>query len=173
MPDPAQLAALAVLLGLTLYAAAVDFRSMIIPDRVNLAVFLCGIAASFLPGTIGPIAALTGAAVGGCGFLLLQAAFRAYRGYDGLGLGDVKFAAAAGAWTGVEELALALALASMSALAYLLVRKLLDAKFDARHPLPFGPFLGLGVVSVVTARTLVGMPMIDILDLWLLRLHRG
>lgn len=173
MPGLAQLAALAALLGLTAYAAAVDVRSMIIPDLVNAAIFLCGIAASFLPGSIGPIAALAGAALGGCGLLLLQAAFRAYRGYDGLGLGDVKFAAAAGAWTGAEELALALALASMSALAYLMVRRAFDAKFDARHPLPFGPFLGLGVVSVVTARTLIGMPMIDILDLWLLHLHTG
>lgn len=173
MPDLAHLAALAILVGLTCYAAAVDLRQMIIPDPVNLAIFVSGIAASFLLGVTGPVSALAGAVLGGGGLWLVQRAFRAYRGYDGLGLGDVKFAAAAGAWTGMEGLAFALVLASLSALLYLLARRLVDSGFDARQPMPFGPFLAVGVVSVTGFAILTGASMVEIIDAWLWRLHGG
>src|SRR3712207_244342 len=97
--DTASLAAVAVLCALTSYAAAVDIRSMRIPDRVNLAIFLTGLAASSVLGVVDLVSALAGAAVGGGCLLAVRQAFRSWRGYDGLGLGDVKFVAAAGTWT--------------------------------------------------------------------------
>ena len=51
----------------------------------------------------------------------LMAGYRALRGRDGLGLGDVKLAAVAGAWLGLPVLFAAIELAALAAIgAYLL-----------------------------------------------------
>ena len=170
MPDLSHFVALTILLGLTLYAAVIDIRSMIIPDLVNLAIFVFGLVASFLLGIVDPVSAIAGSALAGGLLFIVMTVFRAYRGYDGLGLGDVKFATAAATWTGIEGLAFALALASLSALIYFVVRQTFDSRFDSQHPIPFGPFLGLGATLVAGFQILTGFSMIDVVDAWLPRL---
>jgi leader peptidase (prepilin peptidase) / N-methyltransferase len=168
MPEPSHIFALGILLVLMIYVAAVDMKFMIIPDAVNAAIFLTGMAASFILGLVEPLSALAASMLAGGFLVIVQRTFRAYRGYDGLGWGDVKFVAAAGAWTGVEGVALALLVASVSALLYLLGRQILDRGFDMGGRIPFGPFLALGATSVVVLQILLGMPMMDIMDVWLL-----
>lgn len=170
VPDLSHATALTILLGLTLYAAVIDIRSMIIPDQVNLAIFVCGLAASFFLGIVHPVSALAGSVLGGGLLFIVMKVFRSYRGYDGLGLGDVKFTAAAATWTGIEGLAFALALASLSALLYMLARQIFDSRFDSQHPIPFGPFLGLGATLVAGFQILTGLSMTDVVDAWLPRL---
>jgi leader peptidase (prepilin peptidase) / N-methyltransferase len=65
--------------------------------------------------------------------------FRRY-GQEGLGLGDAKLFAAAGAWLGWQALPMALLIAAVSGL----VVALALGKTARATPLPFGPALALG-----------------------------
>ena len=57
-------------------------------------------------------------------FLALMAVYRWWRGRDGLGLGDIKLAAVAGAWLGLVTVFAVVELATLSALgAYFLTRR--------------------------------------------------
>jgi leader peptidase (prepilin peptidase)/N-methyltransferase len=165
--NPGSLAAVAVLTGLAGYAAAVDIRSMRIPDRVNMAILVTGLTASFLLDVVEPASAMAGAVLGGGALLAIRQAFRAWRGYDGLGLGDVKFVAAAGTWIGVEGLSFALLAGCLSALAFVGAWRVRGQEFDPRRPIPFGPFLAFGAVTVAAGQIITGVTALDLLDRFL------
>jgi leader peptidase (prepilin peptidase) / N-methyltransferase len=133
-----------ILGGILLALAIVDFHSMTLPNRLNLLLAAAGAAQSVIVGQPGVIDAALGAFVGGACLMLVAVFFRRYRGIDGLGLGDLKLAAAAGIWTGWQGIPLMLLVASTSALAFFAIRATWNRKFDSEVPLPFGPFLGLG-----------------------------
>lgn len=76
---------------------------------------------------------------------------------DGLGGGDVKLMAAAGLFLGWKLILLALFLGNFAALFYVLARFLLG-KFNRRTPIPFGPFLSLGMIGAM----LFGDQLIDV-----------
>ncbi|MER2263867.1 A24 family peptidase [Methylobacterium oxalidis] len=156
--------ALLILLLLAGAAAASDIRAMIIPDAVNLLILVTGLGASVILGTVEPVSALAGALLGGGLLLGVRWAFRARRGYHGLGLGDVKFVTAAATWIGLEGLAPMLLLASLSALAYMGGRRLLDAGFDTGGRIPFGPFLALGTAAVAALQIGSGTSVLDLID---------
>jgi prepilin signal peptidase PulO-like enzyme (type II secretory pathway) len=80
----------------------------------------------------------------------------------------VKFVAAAATWTGLEGVALALLIASVSALVYVGSRQILDRGFDMHRRLPFGPFLAFGAASIATVQILSGRSVMDLMDRWLL-----
>ena len=81
------------------------------------------------------------------GYKILMSNLGYLRGIDGLGLGDQKFAAAAGLWIGWEQITSMLLIASCSALIFVIVRSAKGQKLDIAERLPFGPFLGLGTVA--------------------------
>jgi leader peptidase (prepilin peptidase) / N-methyltransferase len=159
-------AALVVLIVLMGSVAGIDMKLMIIPDALNAAIFVTGMMASFCLGIVDSISALSASILGGGFLVIVQATFRIYRGYDGLGWGDVKFVAAAATWTGIEGVAMALLIASTSALTYVLGRQILDVGFEMRRRVPFGPFLALGATSVAMLQILSGRSMMDVVDLW-------
>jgi leader peptidase (prepilin peptidase)/N-methyltransferase len=75
-------------------------------------------------------------------FLALMIAYRRWRGRDGLGLGDIKLAAVAGAWLGWATIFAAIELATLSALgAYFVSGYLNKRPLKATAFLPFGLFL--------------------------------
>jgi leader peptidase (prepilin peptidase)/N-methyltransferase len=135
-----------VLNGVIVALAALDLQKMILPDRLNLLLAASGIGQSVVLGSPSPIDAALGGIVGASCLMLIAALFRRWRGVEGLGFGDVKFVAAAGIWTGLQGLPLMLSIASMSALAFVAVRAAWKREFDRMAALPFGPFLGLGVL---------------------------
>jgi leader peptidase (prepilin peptidase)/N-methyltransferase len=134
-------------LGLLMLAiAVVDSRRYIIPNQLTAAAFAL---AMLRAGTAGPDADWLGvawaamrAAAIALPLLALMIGYRRWRGRDGLGLGDIKLAAVAGAWVGwatifaVIELATLSALAAYFANAYFRKRPLKATEF-----LPFGLFL--------------------------------
>ena len=74
--------------------------------------------------------------------VLLMAGYRRWRGRDGLGLGDVKLAAVAGAWLGFVTIFAVIELAALSALgAYVVNGYLRRRPLKATAFLPFGLFL--------------------------------
>jgi leader peptidase (prepilin peptidase)/N-methyltransferase len=128
-----------------LAAAAADVRHRVLPDAIVLPLAVAGLAATWAFDASAALDHVVGAAVGGFAFLAIREAYRALRRREGLGLGDVKLAAAAGAWVGWAPLPDVVLIAALGGLIIALVRWLGGAPLDRYARLPFGPFLCLGI----------------------------
>jgi leader peptidase (prepilin peptidase)/N-methyltransferase len=134
-------------LSLLMFAIAIiDSRRYIIPNELTAAAFALALLRA---GMVGPEAdlseviwaALRAAAIT-VPFLALMIAYRRWRGRDGLGLGDVKLAAVAGAWLGWVTIFAVIELATLAALgAYFVNAYLRKRPLKATAFLPFGLFL--------------------------------
>jgi leader peptidase (prepilin peptidase) / N-methyltransferase len=98
--------------------ALIDIRHGIIPNGLNLSLATLGLIKALVGGgaIAGIEAACEGAAIGLI-FWLLRRLYFTLRKTQGLGLGDVKFLAAAGPWIGVAGLPTLLLIATLTALA--------------------------------------------------------
>jgi leader peptidase (prepilin peptidase)/N-methyltransferase len=90
-------------------------------------------------------AACEGAAIGAT-FWLLRRLYFAFRKIQGLGLGDVKFLAAAGIWVGVAGLPMLLLVATLTALACAGIMQLAGRPLNSQTSISFGPFLAIGLL---------------------------
>lgn len=125
--------------------ALIDARHSIIPDLCNAFLGVTGIAAHWLLDSFDPLRILTGVVVFGGTFALARAVHFRARGQVGLGLGDVKMAAAGGCWITVASLPVFLAVASLSALLFVLsMMPVWKGELTTRR-VPFGPFLALAL----------------------------
>ena len=126
------------------YEDALRFR---IPDAWVYGALAAGLAygALMLPGPLwslaGPLGALVSAVLCGGAFLIVREGFFRLRGIDGLGLGDVKLAAAGGAWLGTEAFAYAVLAAAAGAVAFVLLRAMRGAGWSVSQRIAFGAFL--------------------------------
>ena len=127
--------------------AWIDIRHGIIPDWLNLAIAGLGLyTALMIAGPwAGVEAACEGAAIGAI-FWLLRRLYFIFRKVQGLGLGDVKFLAAAGIWIGLAGIPMLLLVATLSALLCAGVMQLAGRQLSARTSLSFGPFLAIGLL---------------------------
>jgi len=119
----------------------IDWRRFILPDALTLPLIVLGLAAAW---GLAPDELWDRVAGAMCGYLLLWAVawvYRRLRGRDGLGLGDAKLLAAAGAWVGAGGLPSVLAGAAIAALAAAGGMMLAGRRLDRHTALPFGPFL--------------------------------
>jgi leader peptidase (prepilin peptidase)/N-methyltransferase len=132
---------------LSLVLAWIDIRHGIIPDWLNLAIAALGLSRALLAGGpwVGVEAACEGAAIGVI-FLLLRRLYFAWRKIQGLGLGDVKFLAAAGTWVGIAGLPMVLLVAALTALASAGVMRLAGRQMTAQTTMSFGPHLATGLL---------------------------
>ncbi len=161
------LSAIWILALLTLLLIAlIDFRLRIIPDECNLLLIVLGVGAALLTpvadGSGGSLLhsygillfaspniwlnKLLGFLVGGLGLLAL---FVLTRG-RGMGLGDVKLAAALGAFYGSPDIAVLLGASFVLGAGAGLVSMALRRK-TLKSALPFGPFLALAAAFVFFA----------------------
>jgi leader peptidase (prepilin peptidase)/N-methyltransferase len=134
-------------LGLLMSAIAViDSRRYIIPNELTAAAFALALLRA---GAIGPDADWLGviwtamrAAAIALPLLALMIFYRRWRGRDGLGLGDIKLVAVAGAWLGWATIFAVIELAALSALsAYFANAYFRKRPLKATAFLPFGLFL--------------------------------
>jgi leader peptidase (prepilin peptidase)/N-methyltransferase len=147
LPGPE--AVLAALLGWWLLAlATIDLVAWILPDALTLPLVLLGLAFAAWGGPAAgpvPVTSPAGSALGALfGYLVLAAlafTYQRLRGREGLGLGDAKLLAAAGAWLGAERLPLVVLAAALVGLAMALVAQ--RGELKAETALPFGPALAL------------------------------
>lgn len=133
-------------LGWTLLALSViDARRLILPDELTLPLIPAGLAVAWaVDRNKLPEHALAAAA----GFLLVAAiavGYRRLRGREGIGLGDAKLLAAAGAWVSWPGLPGVLLLAAAAGLAGALLKGLRTGSLSPRQELPFGPYLAGGL----------------------------
>jgi leader peptidase (prepilin peptidase)/N-methyltransferase len=137
-------AAGAILAGLMLAIAIIDHRRMIIPDELNALAFIAGLvvagAGADAPPAIAILQALVRASLMFALFFGFRAGFRALRGLEGMGFGDVKLAAVAGVWLDWAGLPIVVEIAALSALAAALCARLRGDGFDPKSRLPFGTF---------------------------------
>jgi leader peptidase (prepilin peptidase)/N-methyltransferase len=132
--------ATAILAALVTAAAAWDLRNLRIPDPLNLLLAATGFAANWALGN-SLADSLIGAAAGYGVILAANLAYRRLRGRDGVGMGDAKMLAGAGAWVGWSLLPFVLLAASLLGIAFALARRL-----PATGRIPFGPFIGVGLL---------------------------
>ncbi|WP_279388756.1 prepilin peptidase [Hydrogenispora ethanolica] len=121
--------------------AFIDLDHQIIPDRLTLPMMILGLLVRLYQGNL--FEALIGGFVGGG---ILMAIILVYP--KGMGMGDVKFLAMAGIWLGWEKAVVTLFLGSLIG-TVLLVPFMGLKKIDRRTPVPFGPFLALGVLFIL------------------------
>jgi leader peptidase (prepilin peptidase)/N-methyltransferase len=88
------------------------------------------------------------AAICGGVFLAVREAFFRLRGFDGLGFGDVKLAAAGGAWLSWELFAFAVVVAAVGALGFVGAGALRGRGWSASKRLAFGAFLAPAIWAV-------------------------
>jgi len=133
-------------LGLLMLAIAVaDARAFIIPDRLTLAAFLLALLDTAMlglpdrPETIA-LAVLRGLVLA-LAFLALREIYQRLRQRQGIGLGDVKLAAVAGAWLDWPLMPVAVEIAAVTALLLYAGNQLvLRRPLEAAAKLPFGLF---------------------------------
>lgn len=145
---PTPLSLVGVLLGLVmLVIASIDADRFIIPDRLSLPAIPTGLVASgrlLDPGVEHLVATghVAGAVVAAGAMWGLAVGYRWWRGADGLGLGDVKLAAAAGAWVGLEHVSDVLLLSAGTGLLWAIAISCRHGVgLDGRMRVPFGAFL--------------------------------
>lgn len=134
------------LLGWWLLALAwIDARNWLLPDVLTLPLVLAGLAAAalFVPETL--FARALGAALGYASMRAVAWIYKKTRSGDGLGGGDAKLFAAAGAWVGALALPSVILVAALSALLAAALLRLAGVRLTARSAIPFGPFLALAL----------------------------
>lgn len=134
------------LLGWSLLGAAlIDWRHTVLPDVLVLPLVPAGIGLQALLGGGGWPDHLVGALVGFGAFAAVALLYRQLRGREGLGWGDAKLLAAAGAWVSWTGLPSVVLLAALFGLAGAAVRRLAGHDMVATSEIPFGPALALAI----------------------------
>jgi leader peptidase (prepilin peptidase) / N-methyltransferase len=136
---------LTLLLIHILWISWVDALHMIIPDAANLSLGVSGLFWTRASGQSMPWQ-MVQMALAGLLFLSLRWLYTKLRGNIGLGLGDVKFAAAATAWTGLLVLPWLILVASLSALATLALLQIRGGVPNLQTRIAFGPHLCVGLL---------------------------
>jgi leader peptidase (prepilin peptidase)/N-methyltransferase len=132
------------LLGWALLGASIiDARHLLLPDVLVLPLIPLGI---LFHAAVAPASwpdHIIGAVAGFVLFAAVAALYHRLRGREGLGLGDAKLLAAAGAWVGWAGLPSVVFLGALFGLATALVLRAMGRKLERATELPFGPALAL------------------------------
>jgi leader peptidase (prepilin peptidase)/N-methyltransferase len=122
--------------------------------RAQLAVLIRVVVAD---GTIAGVEAITEAIGAGLIFGTFRRLYFFLRKIQGLGLGDVKFLAAATPWVGIMGIPVLLLIAAFSALIAIGGMQIAGQNLTRETSLPFGPFLAIGLLSAVAAQQWFGL----------------
>jgi leader peptidase (prepilin peptidase)/N-methyltransferase len=146
MSAPGMIGALGAALAITMLTIAViDYRSFRIPDGLNIAGVVLALGNAVLQSPDAWVAALLNTGLRGVVLALifwaLRASYGLIRGREGIGLGDVKLAAVAGAWLDWLYMSIAIQIAAFAALTIYLVRYGVSGRsISLTNRLPFGAF---------------------------------
>jgi leader peptidase (prepilin peptidase) / N-methyltransferase len=143
---PWPLAAASTTLGaLMLAGAEIDARTFLLPDLVTGGALVSGLVAAAIFDPVSAWLGLATAAARAAGTALVlglvRAGYARLRNREGLGLGDIKLAAALGAWLPLEAIPLCFALATAAALLAVLLAALRGQRVERTTRVPLGAFL--------------------------------
>lgn len=128
-----------------LLIAALDLQEQWLPDLLTLPLILLGLAAAWAG--FGPplVERLWGVGLGWASLEAIRWIYRLSRGREGMGGGDPKLFAAAGAWAGAWNLPVILLTAGLVGIAAALTMGLRGQKVDALTRVPLGTMLALAL----------------------------
>jgi leader peptidase (prepilin peptidase)/N-methyltransferase len=151
--------------ALMLALVVTDFRDRILPDELTLAGLILGVGFSLLSdvgdGTarwmthglgawpapmLSVLDSLLGAVAGAGSLWLVREGYYLWRGIEGMGFGDLKLMAAAGAFLGVKVTLLTILLGALTGSILGGSFILLARNRDTAYELPFGTFLGVAAM---------------------------
>ena len=139
--------------------ALIDIHRGIIPNGLNLLIAGLGLLKTAIAGgAMADLEAGCEGAIIGLTFWLLRRLYFVLRKTHGLGLGDVKFLAAAGPWIGIAGLPPLLLIATLTALAAAGSLQLAGRNMTRQTSLPFGPFLAIGMLLTVILQRFAAAP---------------
>ena len=140
----------ALFVWFTIALAFIDQETGYLPDQLTLPLVWLGLLFN-LSGTFAPLRdAVVGAAAGYLSLWLVYWAFKLVTGKEGMGFGDFKMNAAAGAFLGWKMLPLVILLSSVVGLFFgVLQMAAARGRWDAGFRFHFGPYLAIaGVVAL-------------------------
>lgn len=138
VPPGAVLAVSCALGWALLVLAAVDALAFRLPDILTLPLVVAGIAAAWFLSEPEIWDHVIGAVAGLAMFYAIAALYRATRGREGLGLGDVKLAGAMGAWLGWQPLPFAVLVACAVGLVWVGLATMRRGRDALGERIPFG-----------------------------------
>ena len=145
--------ALGAALGLLMLAVAwSDSHRFVVPDVLSGLAFALGVLNGVVTSPEGELAgglsALSRAGLMAGMFFIVRVAYRQVRKREGLGLGDVKLAGAAGAWVSLTMMPIVIETAAVTGLAMYLWRQRKRRRIPrANSRIPFGAFFALAIWS--------------------------
>lgn len=155
---PASLVWVGCGLGWTLLGASVvDWQHHWLPDILVLPLIPAGLAVHAFIQPDAWVDHTAGAVAGFAGFVAVAHIYRAIRRRDGLGFGDAKLLAAAGAWVSWTGLPTVVLLAAVFGLTGAIAGRLAGREIGPATELPFGPALALATWLVWLYGPLVPM----------------
>ncbi len=125
-----------------------DFKTMRIPDALTLTLGLVGLFTLTIINQDIPYRNLFSAVVMFMIFLLMRIGYARIKGKPGLGFGDVKLAGASAIWISPWFLSSFLFIACISCIVYVLIKGFIFGRETLQNRIPFGPFLGFGLVAI-------------------------
>lgn len=125
-------------------AGGIDFRTQLLPDSLTLPLLWLGLLISLVPIFVGTREAVIGAAIGYLALWSVYWLFKLATGKEGMGFGDFKLFAAAGAWMGYAALLPVIIIAALSG-AIIGTVMLRTRGQDRSVPFAFGPFLAIAM----------------------------
>lgn len=140
------IAASAALTLLSLGLAWNDLRRYLLPNRLTASLVVLGLVFAGLTDLTGIGDHLIGVLAGFGSFEIIRRSYRHLRGRDGLGAGDAKLMAGAGAWVGWQGLPTVVLIGTLIALSMTLATaKLRGEDLTATARIPLGAYLTIGL----------------------------
>jgi len=137
---------------LLIWVSVVDIQRFEVPDAAVVLLLVSGSAYRLFGGADPDVRMLTGVLIWPVLFLSVSLAFRWFRGFDGLGFGDVKLALGLSVWLGFAGMTLTVLVAAVSGifvfLGYLTLKGSETVK-PTETVLAFAPFLCLPAWAVM------------------------
>jgi leader peptidase (prepilin peptidase)/N-methyltransferase len=121
----------------------IDVRTCLLPNILTLPLIAVGLAAGWLFAPDELVDRIVGFIAGYLCLWLVAYAYLRFRGREGLGLGDAKLLAAAGAWVGASGLPSVVAGGAVAALIAVGGLMLTGVRLERISAVPFGAFLAL------------------------------
>jgi leader peptidase (prepilin peptidase)/N-methyltransferase len=144
-PQTATLPWILILIWLLIAMSVIDFDTQLLPDNLTLPLLWLGLLYSTVSSPVSPTDSIIGAAAG---YMVLWTIYQIHfliTKRQGMGYGDFKLLAAAGAWLGWQQLPLVLLISAAAGLAITL-SLILFRNHHKDQAVPFGPYLAIAFV---------------------------
>ena len=126
--------------------AVLDWQHFWLPNALTFPLIFLGLTLGMWTTDVMMADRLIGAATGYGALMAIALAYRAWRGREGLGLGDAKLLAAIGAWFGWQALPFVLLIASVFGLIIVAISTIGGREITGKTQVPLGTFLCIAAI---------------------------